>query len=486
MTVHGRTRRILGVLLGIAVLLAVLVVAVALWPTRTRSIAGTPLPAAGTPELARLVEAGRYVATASDCVACHSGDRGAPFTGGLPLAAPIGTLYSTNITPDVETGIGRYTLDEFDRVIRHGIARDGRTLYPAMPYPSYARLSDADLRALYAYFLHGGVAPVRQANRANDIPWPLSMRWPVALWRKALGGSLDAPTDYAARHGGATEVARGAYLVQSAGHCGACHTARAITLQEKGLDETSADYLAGGQIVDGWVAVNLRGDPADGLGRWTTDDIVRTLRGARNRNHAVVGGAMQDVVVHSTQHLVDADLQAIAAYLKTLPASRSPATTYAPDERTARALESGRADGRGAEVYVDNCAACHRTNGLGHADAFPTLAGNPSVLAPDPTSLIRVVLAGSSLPGIPTAPSPLGMPSFAWRLSDAETAAVVTFVRQGFGNTAPAATAAEVARVRAELARQQARMDEERRHAGTATAAHEASGRRTAGPPEKR
>lgn len=473
-------RRGLSALLGVAVLALVLVVAFALWPTRTRSIADRALPAAGTAEMARLVEAGRYVATAADCVACHSPAQGAPFTGGLPLASPLGTIYSTNITPDVETGIGRYGLDDFDRVIRHGIAKDGRTLYPAMPYPSYARLSDDDLRALYAYMLHG-VAPVRQANRENGIPWPLSMRWPLAAWRKVLGGTLDAPPAYGATdYGGDAAVARGAYLVQAAGHCGACHTARGVAFQEKGLDERSAAYLAGGQVVDGWVAVNLRGDPADGLGRWNGEDIVRTLRGARNRSHAVVGGPMQDVVVHSTQSLSDGDLAAIAAYLKTLPASRTPASTYAPDDATARALESGREDGRGAELYVDNCAACHRTNGLGHADAFPTIAGNPTVLAAEPTSLVRLVLAGSVLPETRAAPSPLGMPAFAWRLSDAEVAALLTFVRQSWGNRAPAVSARQVASVRTELRRAEASV------AASAVAPRAAGGTRTPGAPDKR
>ena len=203
------------------------VLAGAFWPTRTRATAPATLPAAGSPELARRVEAGRYVATASDCIACHSTPGGRPFAGGLSLALQIGRDYSTNISPDADAGIGRYTLDDFDRAVRHGIARNGRTLYPSMPYPSHARLSDGDTEALYAFFMQG-VDAVPDANRPTNIACPLSMRWPLAIWRKTFAPSLAQPLSFeAARYGGDLSVARGAYLVQSADHCGACHTRRA-------------------------------------------------------------------------------------------------------------------------------------------------------------------------------------------------------------------------------------------------------------------
>ncbi len=431
-------------LIALALLVFVAVLAYALWPTTTAPLA----PLASVDQA--LIDKGRYLADAGDCTACHTSKDGKPFAGGLAIASPIGTLYSTNITPDKDTGIGNYSLDAFDRALRHGIAANGDSLYPAMPYPAYARVSDDDVRALYAYFMQG-VAPVKAENRANDVPWPLSMRWPLAIWRKVFAPTPQAVTFDAARYADA-QVARGAYLVQGLGHCGSCHTPRAATLQEKALDESGEAFLAGGPVIDGWLAVNLRGNPADGLGAWSREDIVATLRSARSPTHAVLGGAMGDVVVHSTQHLGDDDLQAIAAYLKTLPASANPVSSFKADPATAKALQAGQESGRGAELYVDNCAACHRTDGLGYARVFPKIAGNSSVLSADPVSMIRLVLHGSKLPSTASAPSELGMPGFAWRMSDEEVAQLLTFVRSSWGNQAPEVTAASVAKVRATLA----------------------------------
>ncbi len=420
----------------------ILVLALALWPTATRSIA-TPTDS----QAAALVERGRYLAQAGDCVACHTAPGGKPFTGGLPLASPIGAMYSTNITPDRDTGIGRYTLDAFDRAVRHGIRPDGDSLYPAMPYPSYARMSDGDLRALYAFFMHG-VAPAPAQPHPRGIAWPLSMRWPMALWRKAFAPRPDEAAHDPHRYADAT-IARGAYLVQGLGHCGSCHTPRAATMQEKALDESGAAYLAGGPVIDGWVAVNLRGNPADGLGAWSADDIVATLRSARNASHAVVGGAMNEAVVHSTQYLSDADLIAIAAYLKTLAPTANPPSSFKADPSTAKALLEGVGATRGAELYVDNCAGCHRSDGLGYAQVFPRIAGNSTVLAGDPSSVIRLILEGGRLPATRSAPSELAMPAFGERLSDDEVAQLASFVRQSWGNQAPPVRTAQVGAIRA-------------------------------------
>ncbi len=435
------------------VLLAVLVLAIALawafWPSHTRAIAdGTPSGAQGAADPA-LIAQGQYLATAGDCFACHSRPGGKPFAGGLPIASPIGTIYSSNITPDPQTGIGRYSLEDFDRALRHGIAADGSTLYPAMPYPSYARLSDDDVRALYAYFQHG-VQPVREANRPSGIHWPLSMRWPLAIWRKTFAPDPDQVAFDAKRYPD-PQVARGAYLVQGLGHCGACHTPRAFSLQEQALDESGAAYLSGGQVIDGWNAVSLRADHGEGLGLWSAQDIVDTLKTARNPHAAVVGQPMADVVVHSTQHLREEDLQAIAAYLKSLPVRGSRERVYAQDDATAQAMVAGVNDTRGAELYADNCAACHRSDARGNPHAFPALAGNPTVLAPDASSLVRLVLAGGSLPSTQARPSNLGMPSFAWRLSDEEVATLTSWLRSEYGNHAPAVTARQVRKIRDSL-----------------------------------
>jgi alcohol dehydrogenase (quinone), cytochrome c subunit len=430
------------ILAHIAVIVVAGALLFALWPTHTRAIVRPP-----TAGDLRAGGSGAYLAIAADCAACHTAPGGRPFAGGLKLNSPLGAIYSTNITPDPDSGIGRYTLEDFDRAVRHGIAKNGVTLYPAMPYPSYSVMTDADVAALYDYFMHG-VEPAAAPAHANGIPWPLSIRWPLAIWRKVFAPSPDAPAFDSSRFTDPV-VARGAYLVEGPGHCGTCHTPRALTLQEKALNDSSPAFLAGGPVIDGWVAVNLRGNAGDGLGGWSKEDIVATLQTARNKEQTVIGSAMSDVVVHSTSHLTDEDLRAIASYLQTLsPAPKDPAS-YSADPSTAAALAAGRETSRGAELYDDNCAACHRSDGAGSPNVLPKIAGNSTVLAANADSLIRLVLVGSSLPGTAAAPSPLGMPGFGWRLSNEEIAQLLTFIRSSWGNRAPSVSARDVAKVRA-------------------------------------
>ena len=223
-------------------------------------------------------------------------------------------------------------------------------------------------------------------------------------------------------------------------------------MQERALDESGTDYLAGGPIIDGWVAVNLRGNPADGLGAWSAADIVATLRSARNASHGVVGGAMNDAIVGSTQHLSDADLNAIAAYLKSLAPTADSPSSFNAEPETAKALWEGVNATRGAELYVDNCAGCHRSDGMGYSQVFPRIAGNSTVLARDPSSVIRLILEGSHLPATHSAPSELAMPGFAERLSDDDVAQLASFLRQSWGNRAPGVQAKQVASIRAAVA----------------------------------
>ncbi|KVD93901.1 alcohol dehydrogenase [Burkholderia stagnalis] len=410
--------------------------------------APAPAPASTTsaaPQSAdALVARGAYLARAGDCVACHTASGGKPFAGGLKFDTPIGAIYSTNITPDPKTGLGGWTLEEFDRALRAGVRKNGDTLYPAMPFPSYARLTGDDVKALYAYFMHG-VAPVQQENRPVDIVWPLSMRWPLGFWRKLFAPT---PKPFDAAPYPDPVLARGAYLVQGLGHCGACHTPRAPTMQERGLtDADGPDFLAGGAAIDGWVPTSLRGEPRTGFGAWTEAEIVQFLKTGRTARTAAFGG-MTDVVGHSMQHLTDDDLTAIARYLKTLPPKVQGETPYAYDAAAAKALQAGDASKPGAAVYRDNCMACHRSDGRGYTRVFPALGGNPVVQGDDPTSVIHVVLAGSALKGTHTAPSTFTMPPFGWRLSDQEVADVANFVRTSWGNTGSPVTAAQVAKVR--------------------------------------
>ena len=386
-----------------------------------------------------LIKQGEYLARAGDCVACHTAKDGKPFAGGLPMETPIGMIYSTNITPD-KSGIGAYSFDDFDKAVRHGIAKNGDTLYPAMPYPSYARVTETDMQALYAYFMNG-VKPVAQENKAVDIPWPLSMRWTLAMWRWTFAPAV---ADFTPVTGQDPVVSRGAYLVEGLGHCGACHTPRALTMQEKALSAgDSSAFLSGSAPLEGWIAKNLRGDHKDGLGSWNEEQLVQFLKTGRSDRSAVFGG-MSDVIVHSMQYMSEADLTAIARYLKSLPAVDAADMPHQYDPAVADALWNGDDSKRGAAVYIDNCAACHRTDGHGYTRVFPALAGNPVLLSDDPTSLIHIVLKGGTLPATHTAPSTFTMPAFDWRLSDQEVADVVNFIRTSWGNKGGDVKAADV------------------------------------------
>ena len=392
-----------------------------------------------------LIQQGEYLARAGDCVACHTAKGGKPFAGGLAMETPIGLIYSTNITPD-KSGIGDYSFEDFDKAVRHGIAKNGSTLYPAMPYPSYARVNQADMQALYAYFM-SGVKPVAQENQAVDIPWPMSMRWPLAMWRWMFAPAVEDFTPVAQQD---PVVSRGAYLVEGLGHCGACHTPRALTMQEKALSATDGStFLSGSAPLESWIAKNLRGDHKDGLGSWNEAQLVQFLKTGRSDRSAVFGG-MSDVIVHSMQYMSEADLTAIARYLKSLPAVDSADKPHQYDPAVADALWNGDDSKRGAAVYIDNCAACHRTDGNGYTRVFPALAGNPVLQSEDQTSLIHIVLKGATLPATHTAPSTFTMPAFDWRLSDQEVADVVNFIRTSWGNQAGEVKATDVKGLRSD------------------------------------
>ncbi|MEA3089504.1 MAG: alcohol dehydrogenase (quinone), cytochrome c subunit [Caballeronia sp.] len=394
----------------------------------------------------QLIKRGEYLARAGDCVACHTATGGKPFAGGLPIQSPIGTIYSTNLTPDAATGIGTYTYDDFERAVRHGVSKQGYTLYPAMPYPSYARVHDDDMHALYAYFVHG-IAPVSQLNRAEGIKWPMSMRWPLTVWRWAFAPKVAAA---APMPGTDPMITRGAYLVEGLAHCSACHTPRGTGMQELALTaQQGPAFLSGGGPIDSWIATNLRGDATTGLGQWSATDLSTFLKSGSTERIAAFGG-MTDVVQHSTQYMTDEDRTAIAMYLKSLPGTKSEAPpTY--DAAVSTALHSGNLTRPGADTYLNSCAACHRSDGKGYASVFPALALNPVVNGGDATSLIHIVLAGSSTPATQAAPAQFTMPPYGWRLSDTEVANVLTLLRSSWGNHAAPVTAAQVAKVRATL-----------------------------------
>jgi mono/diheme cytochrome c family protein len=383
---------------------------------------------------------GEYVARAGDCVACHSAPGGQAFAGGLKMGTPLGAIWTTNITPDIETGIGTYTLQDFDRAVRRGVARDGHRLYPAMPYPSYAKISDADVQALYDYFMRA-VRPVHQANKPSDIPTLLRLRWPLAIWDMLF----TARTGFTANPQKDAVWNRGAYLVEGLGHCGACHTPRGWAMQETALGSQSSDFLSGANL-DYWYAPSLRQDVLTGLGTWSQSDIVQFLKTGHNQ-HGSAFGSMRDVINNSSPYLNDDDLNSIAVFLKSLPA-RSQEAAYTYDGATATALLNGKADAVGATLYVSNCQSCHRETGAAAPPFVPPLAGNPTVVDKDAASLVNIVLNGSAPLVVEGRPDAYRMPQFREQLNNQQIANIVTFIRNGWGNHAAAVSASEVGELR--------------------------------------
>lgn len=393
----------------------------------------------------RLIEAGAYIARTGDCVACHSVPGGKPFAGGLAMQTPVGTIYSSNISPDKQSGIGNYDYADFKNAVQFGIRKDGTPLYPAMPYPSYAIMPDADIQALYAYFM-SQVEPVSQPSADSTIPWPLNMRWPMAWWQLLFASKRD----FAAPAGADEKLVRGAYLVEGPGHCGACHTPRGLAYQEKALSLADGDAFLSGAVIDGWRAKSLRGE-AQGLQSWSAEEIVMFLKTGRTDKVAAFG-AMADVVEHSTRYFTDGDLASIAAYLKQLPPVAGKLAAFPPKaDTTTAALRDGRYDSRGAVIYMEQCVVCHRADGQGMPRIFPALAGNSAVYAQNPQSIIQITLEGGKMPANETDAMAFAMPGFR-HLSNQDVTDVINFIRTAWTNQAPPIADNDVAHIRDFLA----------------------------------
>jgi mono/diheme cytochrome c family protein len=394
---------------------------------------------------------GAYLAKLGDCAACHSVPGQPAYSGGLRMAIPIGAIYTTNITPDTKYGIGRMSLDDFDRALRFGVA-EGHSLYPAMPFTSYYNTRPEDVAALYTYFRYA-VAPAAVPNRRNDIVFPLSMRWPLTFWRWFFAPK---PNPFAASPGMEPQLAQGAYFVEGLGHCGECHTPRAVTMQVKAATPAAGTAYLSGAVIEDYFAPSLRSSGPGSLGAWSEEELAQFLQTGANAQ-GIAFGSMSDVIIHSTQYMTPEDALATAKYLKSLryPGEEASAQfTYDATEHLA--LKSGDASKPGARIYLDNCAACHRPDGMGYERVFPRLAGNPVVLAANPRSLVSIVLEGSQTPRTARTPAQFTMPRFAWRLSDRDVADVVSFVRTSWGNSAAVVSTADVTKSRKSAALRQA------------------------------
>ena len=374
---------------------------------------------------AETIARGKALAIAGDCAGCHTADPAKPLAGGKRIETPFGGITSPNLTPDRDTGLGGWSDDEFVRALREGLSRDGKHYYPAFPYPNFTRLTRDDVLAIRAYL--ATLAPIRNTTPPPELRWPLNYRFLMAGWNLLFfkPGSLTQDTSKSA------EWNRGRYLVEGAAHCGACHTPKNIF----GADKRGQAF--GGGVVQGMFAPRLDGAERSGLKSWSVEDIAEYLRSGRNgRSHA--GELMSEVVVSSTSKMSDADVRAIAAYLKELPpGAPEPVVTAPPPQQMAD----------GQRIYRSGCIACHEVDGSGAPRIYPPLPGNANLQSADPLSTLRIILDGATTVTTARAPNTGSMPSYP-KLSDQEIADVATYIRNSWGNSAPAVTPEQVAKAR--------------------------------------
>lgn len=392
------------------------------------SSAAGALPAAAQDTVYTQIERGRYALVTGNCQGCHTAPGEEPFAGGRGLETPFGTIYTPNITFDPETGLGRWSRDDFWRAMHEGIAPDGSRLYPAFPFPHFSRMPRDEIDALYDYL--STLPRVKKEKPDNALPWPLSWRLSLAGWRLLFF----EPKPFRPNPEKSDEWNRGAYLVEGPGHCAGCHTEKNLA----GADKESR-HLMGGQL-ENWSAPDIRGGPNGGLAHWSEDDIVEFLKTGRNA-HTAAFSIMSEVIDYSTQHMVEDDLRAIAVYLKDLEGEERRAPSR-PDDAVMRA---------GAAIYFDNCSACHVSDGSGVPRFFAPLAGSGKINNEDATTVIRVILEGARAVPTRAHPTPLTMPAFDWKLTDEQVASVATYVRSSWGNRGDAVSAADVADLRERL-----------------------------------
>ncbi|WP_232071151.1 cytochrome c [Paraburkholderia pallida] len=383
-----------------------------------------------------LIRRGAYLAVAADCASCHRGVAdAAPYAGGLAIVSPLGKIIASNITPSVSAGIGAYTEEEFRRALKDGIGRGGMPLYPAMPYTAYRKLTDDDIHALYAYFMNA-VPPDDRRPPPTRLDFPFSIRSSMRVWNALF---LD---DTRAAKPLSPELERGRYLVDALGHCSACHSPRNWLMAEDNRNR----YLSGG-AVNGWYAPNITSDPESGIGNWTQAELVQYLRSGQVRNKAQAAGPMAEAVEYSLRHLDEADLNAIAAYLKQTPAMGTPdGASPAQAADTALAQAGASTSLPGAALYASACATCHRLGGQGAYDGyFPSLTRNSDVGADKPNNLIMTILYGVERRGENVT---VWMPAFGQTLDDAQVADLVNYVGMRFGRRLTHVSADDVATLR--------------------------------------
>jgi mono/diheme cytochrome c family protein len=415
------------------------------------------------------LQRGAYLAKVGNCAACHTARGSAAFAGGKAISTPFGTVYTSNITPDAATGIGKWSADAFYRAMHEGRSADGHLLTPAFPYPNYTHITRADSDDLYAYFMHG-VAPVAQTNKAHDLPFPFNTQVALAFWRTLFFEKADennakntinivasqainttaAGENKASNEGvktDRTDIQRGAYLVHGLGHCSACHAER-NALGASINDRFGNEFLGGALMpMRDWYAPSLVNPAEAGVAHLPRQDVIALLKTGIAPNASMLG-PMAEVVAGSTQFWTDADLNATAAYLQSLPQiNEKPPTKSISSDKSKPVLFD-----KGAELFTQHCATCHGEQGQGMRVegnvALPALAGNRAITLPNTTNLVRILLAGGYAPSTAGNPRPFGMPPFVHVLNDDDIAAVTTYIRNAWGNQAASVTAADVVRQR--------------------------------------
>lgn len=427
MTTTRIRRRILQ-LAGTSAVLVLLLCASVAW-LNLRGEEAIEQGSAATQASAEVLDRGAYLARAGNCIGCHTSTGGARFAGGRDVDTPFGVVVAPNITPDVKTGIGSWSSSEFWRAMHHGRAKDGRLLYPAFPYPSFTHVTRADSDALYAFLR--SVPAVDRANDSHALRFPYNTQAALAVWRALYF----RPGEFQAEPQQGAEWNRGRYLVQGLGHCAACHSGRNFL----GGASLNAEFAGGLMPDSAWYAPSLASPEEAGTQRWAREDVVKLLRdGVYAR--ASASGPMAEVVYTSTQFLTDDDLGAMARYLSSIPV-REHATG---DLKVA----AGEVRDRGGKLYDQHCASCHGDQGQGVANGYPALTGNRAVTMVSHTNVVQIIRQGGFMPATAGNPQPFGMPPYGHILDSDDIAAVATFIRQSWGNSAPAVSTLDVMQVR--------------------------------------
>jgi mono/diheme cytochrome c family protein len=389
---------------------------------------------------ADVVKRGEYLARAADCVVCHTQPGGQSYAGGLAIPLPFGTLYSTNITPDKEAGIGNYTDQDFLNAVQRGIRKDGTRLYPAMPYPSYSYMTDADALAIKAYLF--SLPPDHSVNRADTLTFPYNQRWSMAVWSYFF----NADTRFAPNTSQSAEWNRGAYIAEALAHCGECHTPRNLAFA---LDNRKK---FAGAVTAGWRAFNITSDKASGIGAWSDEQVFAYLSSGHALGRGTAAGPMGEAVDESFSQLVPGDIHALVSFLRSVPpiASADLPATLAPPAPASPREGGATADALGKKIFADACVSCHNWTGVSAITPYATIAGARAVNDPTATNVAQIVISGTRRyepQGV------VSMPAFGSIYSDTEIAAVANYVTARFGSEKSKVAESDVAALRKQTSR---------------------------------